>query len=166
MAPVLSAEGKKTQWLNYATGVKNLFFRMKAIGGVASISIELVDRDITQQQFYFHQLERQKSFLHHILEEEWIWTGSQKAGTGSTANVSKTMTGVSIDRREDWPQAHHIFQTADNCARSILVPCQRCLSTPGSYLKVPFMARCIVFTDHEPGTIILRKAYRGARLSR
>ena len=110
MAPVLSAEGKKTQWLNYATGVKNLFFRMKAIGGVASISIELVDRDITQQQFYFHQLERQKSFLHHILEEEWIWTGSQKAGTGSTANVSKTMTGVSIDRREDWPMLITFFK--------------------------------------------------------
>ncbi len=110
MAPILSAEGVKTQWLNYATGVKDLFFRMKVVGVEASISIEVVSRDLEQRQFYFQQLEQQKAFLHTVLGEEWIWKPSQATGNVDLAIISKTLPGVSISRKEDWPRLISFFK--------------------------------------------------------
>jgi hypothetical protein len=41
MGPVLSAEGLRTNWINYKTGVKHIFFRMQADNKMASIAIEI-----------------------------------------------------------------------------------------------------------------------------
>ena len=45
MAPVLSAEGEKINWINYKTGIRQLNFRMDATQEFAHIGIEINHRD-------------------------------------------------------------------------------------------------------------------------
>ncbi|MFA6277828.1 MAG: DUF4268 domain-containing protein, partial [Pedobacter sp.] len=41
MKPILSAEGLPINWINYKTGIKNIYFRMDAEQHKAIISIEI-----------------------------------------------------------------------------------------------------------------------------
>ncbi len=71
MAPVLSAEGLKANWLNYNTGFKHLYFRMHADNKKASIAIEITHPDPELQEFFMEQFAALKNVLHEILSEEW-----------------------------------------------------------------------------------------------
>src|SRR6478672_6203840 len=73
MAPVLSADGEKINWINYKTGEKNIHFKMQAANKFASIGIEITHADIELQQLYFEQFQQLKNVLQHFLQEEWIW---------------------------------------------------------------------------------------------
>ena len=61
MAPVLSAEGEKVNWPNYKTGIKHVYFRMRADTRTASIGIELTHPDAGIRELFFEQ------FVHGIV---------------------------------------------------------------------------------------------------
>ena len=69
MAPVLSAEGEKVNWVNYKTGEKDIYFRMQADNKTASIAIELTHKDAGIQQLYFEQFAELKKLLEESLGE-------------------------------------------------------------------------------------------------
>ena len=73
MSPVLSSEGEKTNWINYKTGEKDIYFRMNADNKKASIGIELTHKDEDIQALYFEQFQQLKKLLHNALQEEWNW---------------------------------------------------------------------------------------------
>lgn len=55
MAPIPSVEGEKINWVNYKTGVKNVYFRMFADSKKARISIEITHSDICIQELFYEQ---------------------------------------------------------------------------------------------------------------
>ena len=55
MAPVPSAEGDTTNWINYKTGLKNVYFRMQADNRRASIAIELTHPDAGIRELFWEQ---------------------------------------------------------------------------------------------------------------
>ena len=73
MSPVLSADGKKTNWLNYKTGEKHIHFRMDANNKEASIGIEITHKESDLQALYFEQFVLLKHSLTKALEEDWGW---------------------------------------------------------------------------------------------
>ncbi len=60
MSPVLSEDGEKINWINYKTGVKDVFFKMNAANKFADISIELTHADVEMQQLFFERFLRVK----------------------------------------------------------------------------------------------------------
>ena len=64
MSPVPSSEGLKTNWVNYHTKVKDVYFRMDAGKKSAMISISLEHADPDFQELYFGQLAGMKGMLH------------------------------------------------------------------------------------------------------
>ena len=66
MAPVLSAEGEKINWINYKTGVRNLRFKMQVNKSSITIAIELEHLDILLQQQQFEILLNFKKQFHTI----------------------------------------------------------------------------------------------------
>jgi hypothetical protein len=111
MAPVLNADGEKTNWVNYKTGEKGISFRMQADNRTAIVAIELTQKDAGIQQLYFEQFLELKRFLVEATGEEWTW---QLHGTDETGRlVSRIFTeleGVSVFRREDWPALITFFK--------------------------------------------------------
>ncbi|MCH7401088.1 DUF4268 domain-containing protein [Belliella kenyensis] len=105
MKPVPSAEGKKINWPNYKTGVKHIFFKMKAERDFASIGIEFTHTDPELQQLYFEQLITFKSILHNTLGEEWKWTLHHEDEYGKyISKVEKGLTKVNVLDQNDWPK--------------------------------------------------------------
>lgn len=111
MGPVLSAEGLRTNWVNYKTGVKHIFFRMQADNKVASISIEITHPDKELQQLFFDQFATYKALLHSTLNEGWEWQLHTTNEYGKTiSRIYKEISPVSIYQKEDWPQLISFFK--------------------------------------------------------
>ena len=111
MTPVLSSEGEKTNWINYKTGEKDIYFRMNADNKKASIGIELTHKDEGIQALYFEQFQQLKNLLHNALEENWIWLLHARDDHGKRiSRIYTEINGVSIFKREDWPQLISFFK--------------------------------------------------------
>lgn len=111
IASHLSAEGLKTNWLNYRTGVKHVNFRMQADKNSASIAIELTHPDIELQELFFEQFQELKNVLHSCLGEEWEWLLHATDDEGRTiSKIYKEIASVNIFNRDDWPTLIYFFK--------------------------------------------------------
>ncbi|MBF9254591.1 DUF4268 domain-containing protein [Pontibacter sp. 172403-2] len=111
IAPLLSAEGLKTNWLNYRTGVKYVNFRMHAGKNTASIAIELTHPDIELQQLFFEQFEELRNVLHSCLGEEWEWLLHVTNDEGRViSKIYKEIAAVNVFDRNDWPALISFFK--------------------------------------------------------
>lgn len=111
IAPVPSAEGLKTNWINYKTEYKNIQFKMYADGKKASIGIELSHPDPEIQELYFEQFLELKTLLHNTLEEEWEWTLHETDQNGKIiTTIKKELMPVNIYKQEDWPELISFFK--------------------------------------------------------
>jgi hypothetical protein len=111
MAPILSADREKINWINYKTGEKDIAFRMQADNNKAFIGIELIHKDFGIQQLYFEQFVQLKPIMEQTLEEEWNWLLHTHDENGKTVSrIYSEHLGVSIFKREDWPAMISFFK--------------------------------------------------------
>lgn len=111
IAPQLSAEGLKVNWINYKTGVKHLYFKMQVDNKFASIAIEITQPDADLRELLFEQFLEFKKLLEAQLQEEWEWEPFAVDEYGkSISRIYKVLPGVSIFRKEDWPDLISFFK--------------------------------------------------------
>ena len=111
IAPQLSADGLKINWINYKTGIKHLYFKMEADNGFASIGITITHPDKGIQELFFEQFLELKTLLQSYLDEEWIWALHQQDEYGKTVSrIYTEIKGVSIYNRDQWPQLISFFK--------------------------------------------------------
>lgn len=111
MSPVLSAEGMPTNWINYKTGLKNVYFRMQADKKLATIGIEMTQPDPEIQQMFFEQFEALKEMLYEAVGEEWIWALHTYDENGKViSRIYTELRGVSVFKQDDWPALISFFK--------------------------------------------------------
>lgn len=110
MSPVYSAEGMKISWINYHTGIKEVYFRMHAGQKSAAISISIEHRDVGIQELYFEQFLELKQLLHTALEEEWNWELHAQTDNKVISRIYKEMAGVSVFNKEHWHELISFFK--------------------------------------------------------
>ena len=111
IAPQLSAEGLKINWVNYKTGIKYLYFRMEAGKRSASIAIEIAHPDAGIQELFFEQFLELKAMFRSCLNEEWIWQLHVNDENGKViSRIFKQIDGVSIFDKNDWPELISFFK--------------------------------------------------------
>lgn len=112
MKPIPSAEGLPINWINYKTGIKHLSFKMDADTKNAFIGIVISHPNAATRALFFTQFEAFKVIFTDALGEEWDWqaNGSNEAGT-AIAQISKTLTGVSIYNQQVWPALISFLKT-------------------------------------------------------
>ena len=111
MMPVPSAEGIKINWVNYKTGIKDLYFKMEADNRRAMISIVISHAVAARQHAIFNQFIQTKTLLTEALQEEWTW--ELQVPDENNKIVSRLYTsldGVNIFRKEDWPAIISFFK--------------------------------------------------------
>ncbi|HEV7333568.1 MAG TPA: DUF4268 domain-containing protein [Flavisolibacter sp.] len=111
MAPLLSAEGEKINWVNYKTGEKDIAFRMQADIKKATVIILLTHKDQEIQQIYFEQFQQLENIFLSSVGNDWQWqlhTHDDYGRTVSTIFIGKE--GLSIFRKEDWPALISFFK--------------------------------------------------------
>ncbi|WP_454802699.1 DUF4268 domain-containing protein [Mucilaginibacter phyllosphaerae] len=111
MGPVLNTDGLRTNWINYKTGVKHIFFRMQADNKTATIAIEIAHPDPELQQLFFEQFANYKAMLYATLGEQWEWQLHTTDDYGKTVSrIFTEITSVSIFQKEDWPKLISFFK--------------------------------------------------------
>ena len=111
MAPVPSAEGSPTNWINYKTGLKHVYFRMHADARRASIGIELTHPDAGVRELFFEQFRELRSMLHESVGETWRWEAEATDANGQPlSRVFTELQPVNLFNRDDWPQLISFFK--------------------------------------------------------
>lgn len=111
MAPVQSTEGLPTNWINYKTGLKNVYFRMEADARRASIGIELTEPDAGIRALFFEQFEELKPLLHETLGETWTWEAAATDVHGlPMSRIYEELAPVNLFSRDDWPALISFFK--------------------------------------------------------
>jgi hypothetical protein len=111
IAPQLSADGVKINWINYKTGIRNVFFRMDAENRSASISIVINHPDAGIQELFYEQFLELKTVFNSYVEEEWIWSPLEYDMNGRViSRIYKEIKGASIFNTNDWPKLISFFK--------------------------------------------------------
>lgn len=111
IAPQLSADGLKVNWVNYKTGIKNLYFKMETAKRSASIAIMITHPDIGIQELFFEQFVELKPLLKKTLNEDWTWALHDTDEYGKTVSrIYKQLNSISIYNRADWPELISFFK--------------------------------------------------------
>ncbi|MBC6613094.1 DUF4268 domain-containing protein [Hymenobacter sp. BT507] len=111
MTPVPSAEGLPTNWINYKTGLKHVYFRMHADGRRASIGIELTHPDAGIRELFYEQFQEVRRWLEEATGEAWIWEpATQDANGQPIARIYQELAPVNLFNRDDWPRLISFFK--------------------------------------------------------
>jgi len=112
MSLVPSEEGGKTNWVNYKTGIKHLFFRMDADNKRADIYIEISHPDEGIRELLFEQFLEYKPIMETELGEEWTWDKTYYDEYGKkTARIGIRLDKkLSVFKQEDWPELMAFFK--------------------------------------------------------
>jgi hypothetical protein len=111
IAPQLSAEGLKVNWINYKTGIKHLYFKMHADQRSAWIGIEIAHPDTGMQELIIEQFNEFKKMLESNVGENWQWDMHITDNYGKTVSrIYTKLDKVNVLRREDWPALISFFK--------------------------------------------------------
>ena len=111
MAPVPASDGSRINWVNYKTGVKDLFFTLQADNRTATIAITAVHKDPEKQSLVFNQLLQLKGLLRVALQEDWEWALQQPDEYNKTVSrIYLSRARVNIYKQEDWPAIISFFK--------------------------------------------------------
>jgi len=111
MKPVPSVSGYRVNWPNYKTGVRDIYFRMKAEQNFASIGIEICHSDIELQELYFDQFVQLKNLFHNSMTEDWEWKLMVINEFGQPiSKIEKVLPGINVMEEEFWPEIISFFK--------------------------------------------------------
>ena len=111
IAPQLSAEGQKINWINYRTGIRHLSFKMQADNRSAFIAIELSHPDAGMRELLFEQFTAFSALLSASLNEEWEWQAEvTDENFKQVSRIVKSLDHVSIFKQGDWPALISFFK--------------------------------------------------------
>lgn len=112
MSPVLFASGQKLNWINYKSGLKNIYFKMHADTNYGMISIDISHPGELERSAIFKKLTSLKKLFEENLEEKWIWEEQATDINGKIfSRIYKSMPAVNIYDENDWPQLISFFKT-------------------------------------------------------
>ncbi len=91
-------------WLNYKTGIRQLYFRMDAGKKQASVAIEMRHSDKDEQEEVFEKFKALKTMFDEIAGDDWDWELHSIDEDGKTVSrIITRLEGVNIFNEADWP---------------------------------------------------------------
>ncbi|RAK66913.1 DUF4268 domain-containing protein [Hymenobacter edaphi] len=111
MQPVPSAEGLPTNWVNYKTGLKHVFFRLHADTRRATVGIDITHPDAGLRELFFEQFRELRALLEEATGEAWTWAADTTDEYGKPiSRIYQELTPVNLFSREDWPRLISFFK--------------------------------------------------------
>ena len=109
MQPVIGAAGEPQKWLNYPTGIPDLYFRAFAGEKSAVVGIEITNSQGEQGAHLVAHLNTVQGFLKAFTGEDWHWLEAEDRPAQSLFYGTE-LKSVSVFRQEDWPTLISFFK--------------------------------------------------------
>ncbi|MEO6490117.1 MAG: DUF4268 domain-containing protein [Ferruginibacter sp.] len=110
LSPIPSADGNKINWINYKTGVRNIYFRMGADNNRAFVCIEISHPDEETRLKFFQHFQRFPGFF-HMYEAVWNWEKNTEMNGRHISRIFQVIRDVNLFERSDWPMLISFFKT-------------------------------------------------------
>ena len=99
------------KWVNYKTGVNDIYFRLHCDNKNAQISIDIQHKDEGIRELFLEQFLQLETALNNELGEEWDWDKEANTETGQQIiRISKTRNGVNLHNKNDWNEIFKFFE--------------------------------------------------------
>ena len=99
------------RWLNYNTGVKNVFFRVEADKRSGRVSIDLQHSDPGMRALFFEQFLEFKKILNNYMETELNWDLQYILPSGrEISRIYVQKEGLSLYNEDDWRDFFEFFE--------------------------------------------------------
>ena len=106
-----SADFSKVNWVNYKTGSKDLYFRLKADKRSAEICIDLQMEDSGVREIYYAQFIEVKRVFHDLTGIEWNWIENfTNEYNVSLSRLSISIDGVNIYNKDNWQTIFEFYE--------------------------------------------------------
>ncbi len=100
------------KWLNYQTGVKDVFFRVEADKKGGRVSIDLQHPDEGLRELFFEQFREFSKMMLSYLETEMIWDKEYVLPNGRIiSRIYVEKKGLNIYKEDDWRDFFEFFET-------------------------------------------------------
>lgn len=104
MKPVPGTGAKVVNWLNYKTGIRNIFFRMDADQQSAHVRIEILHSMEADRMHYYNHFVALKKLLEKTSGTRWQWQAEVKDENGQPiSRISQSLESVNVLQESDWP---------------------------------------------------------------
>lgn len=104
--------GPKARWLNYKTGVHDVFFRMEADNRDAKFCIDIQHRDKEIRALFYEQFTELKVVMESTIGQSLIWEPVYTLEeTGKEiSRIYTVLQYKNIYRKEDWAEMFQFFE--------------------------------------------------------
>ncbi|MEY3591287.1 MAG: hypothetical protein RLZZ38_240 [Bacteroidota bacterium] len=111
MRACLSSSGKRVNWINYPTQVKNTYLRLVCDGKQVSICYDIQFKDPGIQAIFWEQLTELKVVLESNLSIATIWEPQFVNNEGQTiGRIFWVLEGANFYDQQDWPKIYAFFK--------------------------------------------------------
>lgn len=116
MTQHISARGPKISWLNYKTGIRQVFFRLHADNKLARVSIDIQHKDYGLREVFYEQFWELETLFHSQTGYVWQWEPIFYLDSGQPiSRIFVEKEGINVYRQDSWAEAFQFFE-------SIMVP--------------------------------------------
>lgn len=103
--------GRKLNWVNYKTKIRDVYFRLNVDKSKATFSIELQHKDEGIRDLFFDQFEELKAALNDQFKNELIWERrSLNDFNISIAKIGCMYGGVNVFDKNTWKNAFQFLE--------------------------------------------------------
>ncbi len=107
----MSSTGRRVNWANYTTQVKNTYLRMICTGNQTAICYDVQFRDAGIQAIVWEQLTELKVVLENAMSIPTSWDPAFHNAEGLTiGRISWELADVNFYEKADWPKIYAFFQ--------------------------------------------------------
>tara|TARA_B100000508_G_scaffold24343_1_gene17488 strand:- start:18593 stop:19057 length:465 start_codon:yes stop_codon:yes gene_type:complete len=105
-----NAEGKRINWLNYPTKLKQIYIRLHADNNLARFSIEIQDKDPGIRDLIWEQFEELKKVLENEMPATGVWNKNAfNAANQPIYRISWEIENVNMYDRKDEEKIFNFF---------------------------------------------------------
>jgi hypothetical protein len=106
MEKLKNPHGSKVFWLDYNTGIKDLYFRMEADEKAVRLCIDLQFNDPGVREVFYEQFDEFRDMLNRLFKE-LNWQKEFVHSNGKTiSRISVERPDVNIYNKKDWDKMH------------------------------------------------------------
>jgi len=102
----------KVNWMNYKTGIKDLYFRLEADKKTASIYVDLQMQDEDIREIYYSQFKEVKGVFESMTNTKWLWTENLINNYNvELSRISININNVNMYNKNSWDIIFKFYET-------------------------------------------------------